>query len=306
MIENKPIDPQNPLKSSTTSLQTSDNNQDRSNRPSQLVILGGGSSVKEGIGKDLFDKIKDKFVIGCNFAFKFYPVTLTTFGDPNCFYNRYLRDLKSLPLIIGRQHKVINEIKLPNTILLKKAKTYSRDMKEGIFYPALTGALAVGLGIYLLDVGQIFLLGFDMGGKPAKENEESHSIMGGTGHIVLQNVNEQTISEFAKKNLIRLYKGKSKVPFLIKSHWYQDKFTHKGTGKVNFYYNEGKAERYFGVFKEEKKCEIYNVSLFSRIPEGIFKKIGYDKFFELLNNETFNQEKLREQIKHKIITKINS
>jgi len=93
------------------------------------------------------------------------------------------------------------------------------------------------------------------------------------------------------------YPGSSEQGYII--------FTHKGTGKINFYYSKDKAEIRFGVFREEKKCKIYNVSLFSRIPESIFKKISYDKFFNLLNNKTFNQEKLREWIKQRISSKIN-
>ena len=38
-------------------------------KPSQLIILGGGTSIKEGIEKGLWDKIKNRFVIGTNYSF---------------------------------------------------------------------------------------------------------------------------------------------------------------------------------------------------------------------------------------------
>ena len=50
-------------------------------RPTQLVILGGGASMKEGISKGLWNKLKDRFTLGINYSFNWFKSTLQTYVD---------------------------------------------------------------------------------------------------------------------------------------------------------------------------------------------------------------------------------
>lgn len=225
------------------------------NKPTQLVILGGGSSISEGISKELWDKLKDKFVIGINYSYRYFSnPTIQCFCDDK-FYKDEREQLKNLPLIIGKQHGQLHPE--PNTIMLKtKADKYRRDIRNGIWKSSLTGIFALSLGIYLLDVGEIFLLGYDYSGQGKDE------------------------------------KGRAVT------HFYQDDITHRGTGKINYYDSKGRADKDFGVYKDEKKIKIYNVSLNSRI--DVFEKISYDDFFEKLGKKRYNQEELKDFVKERL------
>ena len=55
----------------------------------ECIIIGGGKSVQEGISLGLKERIKDKFVITCNFSCYHFDSTLTTYLDKDF----YLGDL---------------------------------------------------------------------------------------------------------------------------------------------------------------------------------------------------------------------
>ena len=42
-------------------------------KSNQLIIIGGGASIEEGISKNLWEKIKNKFVIGINYSYHHFP-----------------------------------------------------------------------------------------------------------------------------------------------------------------------------------------------------------------------------------------
>lgn len=223
---------------------------------SQCFIIGGGSSIEEGINKGLWEKLKDKFVIGINYSYRHLNSTIQVYLDYK-FYNENIKDLDKLPLIITKTGK-----KLPsNTIQIKSISTYNRDVRKGCFKGSLSGIYALSLAIYLLDqMGgegekQLFLLGFDFCG----------------------------IGKF--KN------GKAKT------HYYDD-IPHRGVGKINYYNTKGRADRDFAPFAKETKVKIFNVSLQSKI--NVFPKIDYMTFCKMLDNQTFNQEELRQYIKGKL------
>lgn len=89
--------------------------------------------------------------------------------------------------------------------------------------------------------------------------------------------------------------GKKAKNGVLYTHYNQDKFTHRGTGGLSYYNIKGAMETSFGVFKNEN---ILNVGLKSKM--AIFKKISYDEFWERINDEKVDQEKLRGQIKLKL------
>lgn len=204
-------------------------------KPQQLIILGSGSSLKEGIKKDLWKKLKDKVVCGINYSYRYFNSTYLCCLNYTDFYDINRKALKELSLIItvSRPHPSNYE---KNTILINKNF-------------ALSGILALDIGI-LLEPKEIFLLGFDFG--------------------ALNN----------------------------KTHFYQGEIEHRGIGKAQYYNYPEHAERDFGIFKNEKKVRIYNVSLKSKIE--VFPKISYDKFFHMLDNKTYNQKKLVKYIRDKL------
>ena len=228
-------------------------------QPNELIIIGGGDSVKEGISMGLWDKLSNKFVISCNYAYNDFPTaTLSTYVDQNYYKAESKKELfQKLPLIIGKQHSM--KI-LPNTIMLNAGATYNRNLKNGVFKSSLCGLFSLSLGIYLLDVGTIYLLGFDYG-----------------------NIGNEKDSN--KK---------------FKTHYYQgnEQRTHRGIGRINYYCTKNRADKDFGNYLNEKQVKIYNVSLNSNI--NVLSKLSYSQFFKLLNNKEYNQNLLRNSIIKKL------
>jgi len=231
-------------------------------RPSQLIILGGGTSMKEGISKGLWEKLQDRFTLGINYSFHYFKSTLQTYVDLD-FYSNEWDDLESLPLIVGKYHKLIEKEIRSKTIMLQiNPKTYVRDLSSGVYKSSLCGLFSLSLGINLLDKGEIFLLGYDHTNSSNGEKDKNGKLL---------------------------------------THFYQGKLNHRGIGKVNYYKNKGRADRDFGAYTGEKKIKIYNVSLDSKI--NTFPKISYDKFFSMLDTDTFDQSKLRDLIRKKLDNK---
>ena len=231
-------------------------------RPSQLIILGGGTSMKEGISKGLWEKLQDRFTLGINYSFHYFKSTLQTYVDLD-FYSNEWDDLESLPLIVGKYHKLIEKEIRSKTIMLQiNPKTYVRDLSSGVYKSSLCGLFSLSLGINLLDKGEIFLLGYDHTNSSNGEKDKNGKLL---------------------------------------THFYQGKLNHRGIGKVNYYKNKGRADRDFGVYAGEKKIKIYNVSLDSKI--NTFPKISYDNFFSMLDSDTFDQSRLRDIIRKKLDNK---
>ena len=123
----------------------------------EIIIIGGGKSIQEGISLGLKDKIKDKFVIACNYAYKHFPHTILAFVDrdfykprPDTNYPDIYNELKKEPLIIGLNINGVEEFKLDNTILLGSK-----------YREPLTGIFALNIAEKIIERGIIYLLGFD-------------------------------------------------------------------------------------------------------------------------------------------------
>jgi len=234
----------------------------------KIIILGGGSSIKEGLSKDLWNKIKDHFVLGINYSYKYYTPTAQVFVDRDFYEKELPKGLDKIPLIIGKYCKVAQKLVRPNTILLKACSEYNRNLSKGVYKSALSGIFTLSIAIYLLDKmegneKEVYLLGYDFSGQ---------------GEII---------------------KNGKKIPL---THFYQNELTHRGTGKTNYYMQKNRPDRDFAPFKGIEGIKIYNVSPNSRIPDSIFTKIDYDQFFSMLATTTSNQDQLRswiqEQLKH--------
>jgi len=141
-------------------------------KPNQLIILGGGSSISKGISKGLWNKLKNHFVIGINYSYHhFKDPTIQIYLDYK-FYNKNKEALDKLPLIITKTGKQLPS----NTIQIKTCSTYHRDVRKGCYKGSLSGIYTVSLAIYLLDIGEIFLLGYDFCGigKDKKGRAKTH------------------------------------------------------------------------------------------------------------------------------------
>lgn len=244
------------------------------NNPNQLFLIGGGYSAKEAYDKGILKALEGKFVIGLNLAFKFINPTFTAFVDPISFYRKYYDDIKDLPLLVGRKSPNIPQSN--NTIFLKPSSHYTRDLSSGCYHSYLAGLWGLSLGIYLLDIGTIFLAGFNNGELPNIKKEE----------VNIKNVEN--------KNVVINEKGKS---YRKMSHWYQGKLEHRGIGKVNFY-KDTKANKMFNVYKGEQRVSIFNVSPQSNL--NLFPKINYDQMLQKMDNNSYDQEELRLWIKEKL------
>jgi len=244
-------------------------------KPNQLILVGGGSTIKEGIEKGLWDKLKDRYTIALNYSYKHLNSTFLTYVDAKFYEGRETHaEVANLPLIVGKRHMADRGIH-PNTILLPSMPFWNRELNPGIYSAILCGIWALSLGIYLLDEGEIFLLGYDFGEVRTEKQEEQ---LGHIGEII-------RISQ----------KDKEGQPL---THYYQGEVKHNGVGRVNWYNGKDRAERAFSPFKNEVKCKIYNVSLISKIKT--FPKISYDDFLGRLDNVIVNQDELRTEIRNKL------
>lgn len=234
-----------------------------------IIIIGGGLSIQDGIKLGLKEKIKNKFVFACNYAYKHFPYTAMLFLDKDFYVPKYAKrkevqdkypdiynELSTLPLIISNNiNNGISEFLHKNTFLIHyRTPTGERPVQTGIFALALAEQLKAK---------NIFLCGFDW--------------------------TRQTIPE-KKEN----YNPKSDLQI----HYYPKKeINHNGFGFTGFY-DRHNPDNYF-KFYGYKDSKIYNVSLESNIQN--FEKIDYSTMFDLLNKEQINQEELRIKIKNYVL-----
>jgi len=132
----------------------------------QIIIIAGGSSIKEGIYIGLWDRIKDSFSIGINYAYRYFDSTALCCMNYTDFYDINRAELKKLPLIItpDRPHPSKWEY---NTLLVGNNNYF------------LSGILAIDIATKILEEGDtIFLLGYDYGAindiKDAQGRSQTH------------------------------------------------------------------------------------------------------------------------------------
>jgi len=200
-------------------------------KPSQLIIIGGGPSIREGISKGLWQRIQNKFVIGINFSYKYHKdPTIQCFLDWK-FFQQNKEEMLKLPLIVTKKH---NKISGNNMIYLRPTTNYRRDLSSGAWKGSLTGIYAVSLGIYLLDEGTIFLLGYDFDGISQKDSKKplthyfqgqyKHNGVGKVSYYRTKGKAQNDFHPFAKEKKVKIYNVSlnSKIPQFEKISY--DKF----------------------------------------------------------------------------------
>lgn len=251
------------------------------NIPNQCIIIGGGVSVKEGLSLGLKDRIKDKFVILCNYAVYHFSGTILTFIDSmindgdilryykgstenSHFFMENISTVKKYPLCVALDTgNIIPEYKWSNILFLKgRSGNQDNNFKDGVYSGSLSGIFSLSVAVNLLpENSTIFLCGYDFSRRLPEQIKEDPDCT----------------------------KIKSDI------HFYND-IKHRGTGWSKFY-EEQDPKQWFDFFNRYSH-KIYNVSPQSNITT--FEKIDYNKMFELLDTNVYNQEELRNWIKSTI------
>lgn len=220
----------------------------------EVVIVGGGYSVKEGIEKGLWDKIKGKEIWSLNFAYRFMPYlpTRELWGDLPFFKNN-ISDLQRLyeakvelhaknrPLY----HTNLYEGKIHTYEVTPHWNEHEKKVYNGTSL-GLVGTFALSLACKQgYDV--IYLLGYDFG---AKSNTDLNT------HFYVDEAQKHNIQSTGLKNPNVFYEGGVSIK-----------------AQVTDYDN----------YKTAYQCKIYNVSRDSNIHS--FQKITYDEFFSLIEDK---------------------
>ena len=141
------------------------------NNIKEVIIIGGGYSIQEGIELGLKSKIQNKCIITLNYAIKHFPSTLECFVDKT-FYSDKKIDLIKLHLICGKYHNIIPYH--PNTLALKVTTVFDITLQKGVYRSILVGFFALTLALYLFPESNIYLLGYDHNFKQDNNDITTH------------------------------------------------------------------------------------------------------------------------------------
>lgn len=215
-----------------------------------VIIIGGGKSIREGLGKNLWEKIKTKEVWSLNYAFLTMPYLpkKQLFVDIS-FYKEMKNNLldlhdKGVELLCRHQGVIFNDnfpVKMYQIEKREHLSTLELIERNTRYATGLTlsGAFALSCAICERCYDRIFLLGFDFG---------------------------------------------TPVPTDTDTHYYQGslKCGSRGMGNITVYRDKENLKEYVNDWEyfKDKHYGIYNVSMLSNI--NTFPKITYDNFFEML------------------------
>lgn len=226
----------------------------------EVIIIGGGNSVRQGIDLDLWNKIKGKNTWSLNYSFRSMPYLPTReIWIDHAFFTHNVDDMLGLwkqgvNMVTKTNNRyalqyhdfgeAITQYQTTRERKAYKGKPVLKDLTPFIFCGrmGLTGIFALSLAV-AEGYDLIYLLGYDFGTVDIK-NSQTH-----------------------------FYQGKLEV-------W------STGVGKPTLYRSKhnivGKDIKDFEVFKQESETKIVNVSPESNIK--YFEKIDYPQFFERLAN----------------------
>jgi hypothetical protein len=228
--------------------------------PKQIIIWGGGESINIGLSLGLKEKLKDKFVLGTNFSFNHFIPTALCFAD-NPFYQGIFYN--NAPDLIDANHIAKLE-KLPLLIGIE------RTLKQKDVFP----------NTILLKKSNFFV------DDPLKDGFKF--TLTGIFALQLAGVLTDWDSEIYCLGFDWTKQGET--------HYYKD-IQHRGIGKTSWYKTNDPSYS-FEYFTKKPNFKVYNVSLNSNIET--FPKISYNQMFEMLDNEVYNQDLLRKEIKLKL------
>lgn len=223
------------------------------------ILVGGGFSIKEGIEKGLWDKIKGQDIWSLNYAYKFLPyLPNRQLWMDTTFFKNNIKDLQSLAeqkvALYTKYHPTYKEDMYKDKIITYEItrdwdKRYNATVdNDAIFIALYVGQLGL-VGTFALSLACeekydiIYLLGYDFG---AKSNTD------------------------------------------LNTHFYVDDdkdIISSGLRNPNAYYENTSIKASVLNYNEYNsyKSKIYNVSLDSNI--SAFQRIGYDEFFRQLEEK---------------------
>ena len=158
----------------------------------QLIIIGGGYSIREGLEEGLYPKLVNHLICGINYSYKYFPLTYLCCMNYTDFYDKNRTELSKLPLIItpNRPHP---SKWLKNTILINKNFV-------------LSGILALHIGL-LLEPKEIFLLGYDY----KAINHHTHFYQGAISHRGIGKTKYYDINGHAQRDFEQFKNSKIKI-----------------------------------------------------------------------------------------------
>ena len=128
----------------------------------QLIIIGGGASIKEGIRKELWNKLNNKLTLGLNYSYKYFVATAQIYTDRQFYVDENKnKNFQNLPLIIGDCYPYMKNIS-KDTYMIPSTGEYDKSLKTGCYKSSLCGLYALSLAIFL-QPKEIYLLGYDYG-----------------------------------------------------------------------------------------------------------------------------------------------
>ena len=171
-------------------------------KPKQLIIIGGGASIKACYLSLLKGSLAGKLTIGTNYSYKFIDTTLQACVD-STFYNAQYKELSELRFVVSGAPSMTSIAK--NTLSLKPYSSFDQTLKKGVYKANLTGIYSLSLACYLMNEkdSQIFLLGYDYGVKqcPAKgEIATTHFYQGQLEHRGIGKINYYMTKDRADKD----------------------------------------------------------------------------------------------------------
>lgn len=220
------------------------------NLKKKVIIIGGGYSVKEGLAKDLWNKIINKEIWSLNFCYEFMPYVpkRQIWMDRNVFIDKckeiqimYHKGVDLYTQFNALYKSFSEDIVINQLTTFRDKKDFDSLFPEKLFVGrfGFVGILSLSLAIKE-NYDEIYLLGYDFG---------------------TTSINDSN------------------------THWYQELVKEKGikskgVGNAKVYIEHNNIVKSsvgdFDCF-EKYKDKIYNVSLKSNI--GCFNKISYDEFF---------------------------
>jgi len=238
-----------------------------------IIIVGGGPSILDGLALNLKDKIKNKCVLLCNYAYETLEGSALCFVDASnsekCFYNVNKNFIKSFPVSFGIDKNLDIPKPTDKTFWIKNSEKYLgwRNFKNGAYCAELTGYFALSIACWLLEgIGNVYLCGFDWTQRTESDKQKGVSD------------NPHAIN--------------APLELRAKTHYYPK--YHRGVGFTEYYETHNPNDK-FAPFLEEKNIKIYNVSPNSNIT--CFEKINYKQFFNLLEPSNYKQYQIRNYIK---------
>ena len=212
----------------------------------ELILIGGGYSIKEGLEKGLWEHIKGKTIWSLNFAFEKMPYLPTREIWVDQVF--YVTNMDKLFKLKEQGVELVSKTNTKSKHINEIVKYDANKEVEGIYDEKKKAIFSGGLGlvgVFSLSLAikegynNIYLLGYDFG-TPTLKNK--------------------------------------------KTHFYQDelKVRSSGIGNPSIYLKgtgDGTPKKHVEDFERylDYDVKIHNVSMISNIP--YFKKIEYSEFF---------------------------